>query len=290
VLWHNNFALDTVDGTQLASPSGGQPRTVDVDKVARPVPDGSRYAIYDYSNSSNTTTLTIKRSSDGTVLHQRNYNGYLRDLKPSPTTASQLLLRYSDSVGDPTLFLALDLATSTVLQTFDASFVAVDWLSDGRVVGVSSTGTLSAGLPGGTRSNTGTVDLQSRNLRHIAVQPGGTRLALGLLSLSGTGNVQGSDLWLVNLDGSNAVRYTTTNISNYGRWSPDGQRIAFDVDTGTVCTGSQCSGTCEIWHAPASASGLNPLPAAPGSAARFSVLNRQGTTRTLGCEVLGWTP
>lgn len=94
----------------------------------------------------------------------------------------------------------------------------------------------------------------------------------------------------MNLDGSAAVRYTSTNISNYGRWPPDGQRIAFDVGTGTVCTGSQCSGTCEIWHAPASASALNPLPAAPGSAARFSVVNRQGAARTLGCNVLAWTP
>lgn len=291
VLWHNNFALDTIDGTQLASLGGQAPRTVDRDKTARAVPDGTRYAIYDHDSRSNVTTLTVKRSSDGATLHRRQYNGYLRDIKPSPTVASRLLVRYSEAVGDPSVFLALDLAVSpSLLETFAAPTVAVDWLGDGRVVAVSRSGSLSAGQPGGARTTTGSVDLLGRSVRHIAVQPRGSRMILGLLALSGTGNVEGSDLWLVNLDGSATVRYTSTNISNYGRWSPDGQRIAFDVDTGTVCTGSQCSGTCEIWHGPASASALNPLPAAPGSAVRFSVVDRQGATRTLGCNVLAWTP
>jgi hypothetical protein len=122
------------------------------------------------------------------------------------------------------------------------------------------------------------------------VQPGGTRVLLGLLAITDTGNVEGSDLWLSGLDGSGTVRYTNTNISNYGVWSPDGQRIGFDVDTGTVCTGGGCTGTCEIWHAPVSAVELNPLPSIAGDAARFSVTNGLGQTRTLGCAVLGWTP
>lgn len=291
VLWHNNFALDTIDGTQLASLAGQAPRTVDSDKTARAVPDGTRYAIYDHDSSSNVTTLSVKRSSDGATLHQRRYDGYLRDLKPSPIVASRLLVRYSDAVGDPSVFLALDLALSpSLLETFAAPTVAVDWLGDGRVVAVGSDGSLSAGEPGGARTATGSIDLLGRSVRHIAVQPGGSRMILGLQALSGSGDVEGSDLWLVNLDGSATLRYTSTNLSNYGRWSPDGQRIAFDVDTGTVCTGTQCSGTCEIWHAPASVGALNPLPAAPGGAARFSVIDGQGATRTLGCNVLAWTP
>lgn len=180
VLWHNNYALDTIDGTQLASLGGRAPRTVDRDKTARAVPDGTRYAIYDHDSRSNVTTLTVKRSSDGATLHQRQYDGYLRDLKPSPTVASRLLVRYSDAVGDPSVFLALDLARSpSLLETFAAPAVAVDWLGDGRVVAVSSRGSLSAGQPGGVRTTTGSVDLLERRVRHIAVQPGGSRMILG---------------------------------------------------------------------------------------------------------------
>jgi dipeptidyl aminopeptidase/acylaminoacyl peptidase len=264
---------------------------VDPNKTARATADGARYAIYEYDNRRESTTLTVKRTADGAVLHRRSYDGYLRDLKPSPREASQVLARYSDDVGDPTVFIALDLTSSNArLETFAASTAAVDWLSDGRVVAVGNTGTLSAGLPGGAREVTGRVDLLGRTVRHIAVHPESTRLLLGLVLVTGRNNVSGSDLWLTDLDGSDTVRFTNTNISSIGVWSPDGERIAFDVDTGTVCIGAQCSGTCEIWHAPAQATMLNPLAAAPGTAARFSVLNRQGSKRTLGCRLLRWTP
>jgi hypothetical protein len=145
-------------------------------------------------------------------------------------------------------------------------------------------------MPGDARTTTGRIDPAGRRVRHLKVQPGGTRLLMGMLAISATGNVEGNDLWLTNLDGSNTVRYTRTNVSSYGVWSPDGQRIAFDVDPGSVCTGGTCTGNCAIWHAPATAKELNPLPAAPGGAAQFEVHNAQGRSRKLGCNLLAWTP
>jgi hypothetical protein len=290
VLWHNNYALDIEDGTQLASPSGKPPRTVDANKVARTVPDGSRFAYYDYDSRNERTTLTVKRTADGAVLHRRMFDGYLRDVKPSGQDAGHVVVRYSDDVGDPTSFRALDLRTGTELERYPAATMAVAWLADGRVVAVGSDGVLSAGVPRGARSTTGRVDLLGRQVRHIAVEPRSSQLLLGLVAVTGRNNVTGADLWITNLDGTNIRRFTNTNMTSYGVWSPDGQRIAFDIDTGTLCYGSQCTGACEIWHAPASATLINPVPAAPGVAARFSVVNRHGDRRTLGCELLGWTP
>jgi hypothetical protein len=290
VIWHENYALDLVDGSQLASLTGKPPRLVDASPVARPVTDGSRYAIYDYDSSSVQTRLSIKRTSDGAVLFSHVYEGYLVNLKPSPVVASQLIVRYSEGIIGPKFLGVVDLASGDVLEVYPAGTAAAAWLSDGRVAVIADTGALSVGEPGAARTATGNVDLLGRTVTHFSVQPGGTRLLLGLLAITDSGNVEGSDLWLSSLDGSGTLRYTRTNISNYGFWSPDGQRIGFDVDTGSVCVGGGCIGTCEIWHAPASASTLNPLPSAPGEAARFAVTNRQGQTRTLGCEVLGWTP
>jgi hypothetical protein len=74
------------------------------------------------------------------------------------------------------------------------------------------------------------------------------------------------------------------------RPAPDSARIAFDIDTGVNCSpGGACSGSCEIWHAPATASSIFPVPAAPGDAARFQVPNRSSSQQALGCTLLGWT-
>jgi hypothetical protein len=290
VLWHNNFALDLLDGTQLASLTGQPPRLVDADPAAQPAPDGLRYGIYAYDSRNGETRISIKRSSDGAVLFSRLYQGYLTAVQPSPSTASRVLVRYQDSPGSSRLYGAIDLASGDVLEVYPADTAAVAWLGDGRAVVLAGGGDISVGAPGTGRSATGRVNLLGRSVMDLAAQPGGTRLLLGLRAFSGSGDVEGTDLWLTNLDGSNTVRYTRTNISSYGVWSPDGARIGFPIDTGTLCVGGSCSGSCEFWHAPANATELNPLPAAPGPAGRFSVNNRQGQARTLGCGVRAWTP
>jgi hypothetical protein len=290
VLWHGNYALDLVDGTQLAYLSGALPRVLNGDTAALPAPDGSRYGISDYDSGNDETRLSIKRTSDGAVQFTRLYEGYLSAPRPSPTVASQLLVQYQDAPGAPRFYGVVDLASGNVIEVYPADTVAVAWLSDGRVVVLGSSGAVGVGLPGATRTATGQIDLLGRTVIGLAAQPGGTRLLMELRAISGSGNVDGSDLWLSNLDGSNPVRYTRTNISGSGIWSPDGTRITFIVDTGTVCGGSSCIGTCEQWHAPATASELNPLPASPGVAGRFSVRDMQGRTRTLGCGLSGWTP
>jgi len=260
------------------------------DTAAAPAADGSRYGITDYDSSNDETRLSIKRTSDGGVLFTRVYEGYLSAQQPSPTVVSQMLVQYQDDPSAPRFHGVVDLATGNVLEVFPADTVAATWLSDGRVVVLAGSGALSVGQPGAARTTTGQIDLLGRFVVRLRAQPGNTRLLLVLQARSSGGDVEGSDLWLSNLDGSNRVRYTRTNISGGGIWSPDGTRITFAIDTGTVCGGSSCIGTCEQWHAPASASELNPVPASPGVAGRFLVKNRQGQTQTLGCGLSGWTP
>ena len=290
VLWHGNYALDLVDGTQLAYLSGALPRVLNGDSAATPAPDGTRYGISDYDNRNDETRLSIKRTSDGAVQFTRLYEGYLSSPQPSPAVASQLLVQYQDTPAAPRFYGVVDLASGNVIEVYPDDTVAVAWLSDGRVVVLARSGAVGVGLPGATRTATGQVDLLGRTVVGLAAQPGGTRLLLSLRAITASGDVEGSDLWLSQLDGSNPVRFTRTNISGGGHWSPDGTRIAFTIDTGTVCSGGSCSGTCEQWHAPATASDLNPQPASPGVAGRFSVKDRQGRSQTLGCGLSGWTP
>jgi hypothetical protein len=130
VLWHNNFALDTSDGTQLASPTGQPPRRLDANGAARAIPDGSRYAIYDYDNRKNATTLFVKRRSDGVVLHQRSFGGYAIDLVPSPVNAAHLLMRFTDDAGNvKKVFVAVDLATGKLMPRWRGCPTAAWWPS-----------------------------------------------------------------------------------------------------------------------------------------------------------------
>lgn len=294
-LWHSNYALDYIDGTQIADLGGAAPTLVDADKVARPWPDGSQYAIYNYDDERDgDTVLRIKRTSDGTTLYSAVISGYAADLRPSPANKAVLLVSqaedYTSSLS-ATDYVFVDLANLRELDRISGVRTVVDWLPDGRYLHLAADGTLSVGQIGGSRSTVAKLNLGGRGIVDLAVDPLGLRYLVTLVSYTSAGNVDDLDLWVGGVDGSALERLTATGLTSYGRWSPDGERVAFDVDTGTVCSGSACMGTCEIWYAPASGRNLNPLPAAPGAAAMFKVRDRRSSARdhTLGCELLGWT-
>ena len=102
------------------------------------------------------------------------------------------------------------------------------------------------------------------------------------------GAITQRDLWVANLDGSGAGRLTSSDMTRDGDWSPDGRRIAFEVDTGFRCNSAGCLGTCEIWYASSTVRLLNPLPSSRGEASAFQGRDRQGSTMRLGCELLAW--
>src|SRR5690349_18719962 len=58
-LWHTNYALDFLDGTQIASPSGSAPSRVTTELPAWPWLDGSQYVVADADASDGTTEVTI---------------------------------------------------------------------------------------------------------------------------------------------------------------------------------------------------------------------------------------
>lgn len=285
-LWHNNYALDFVDGTQVARLDNAAPSLVDVDRFAVPWPDGSQYILTDYRPSRGETLITVKETGTRRTIFEVTYNGYARTPQPSPVSKNVVLMTVGNSSTDPADYAFINLRTRSIVDSFDASTGSVDWLPDGRYLRLSTSGQITLATPGGARTPAGSFSLQGRSLGSLRVNAQGTQFIVTLTD-SSTALTQ-RDLWVAHIDGSNAGRLTSTNITSYGHWSPDGRHIAFDADTGAVCNNAGCVGTCEIWFVASTARNANPLPSFPGEASRFSVRNASGGTAALGCELLAW--
>lgn len=287
-LWHDNYALDFLDGTQIASPTGQAPRRVTTDAAAWPWRDGSQYATYDYDVGDRVTAVTVSDTTTGDTVHQAEFDGYVRSLRPSPASKNVLLATWSEDSVSPAVYVFYDFSTQTVLDTFDVADASVDWLPDGRYLRITLDGDITIGTVGGTRQAAGHFAVPAgRQVNEVWVDPQGEQLLMQLWSDAGaTGE---SDLWVAGIDGSAPGRLTETRITSYGKWSPDGRHVAFDVDTGLVCTGGGCIGQCGLWYVEATARSVTALPSV-GDASKFRVKDSQGSTSVLGCELLGWTP
>lgn len=290
-LWHHNYALDFLDGTQIASATGGPPMAVTPEAEAIPWPDGSQYVTAEWDLRTDRTAVRVHATASGAVLHEAAVDQYFRAPRPAPHRKEWVLGRVSDSVTTAGVYAVIDLAARRVLDQFPADDAAVDWLPDGRYVHVTHDGRISIGTVGvAARQAVGQLALpRGLTVNEVWADPQGRRLALRLWSKSEAGTIDVSDLWVSDLDGRNAYRHTQTRMTNRARWSPDGRLIAFDVDTGSLCDFSGCVGHCELWYADADAREVTALPAA-GDARQFRVRNRSGQERVLGCDLLGWTP
>ncbi len=286
-LWHTNYALDFLDGTQIASAEGGMPRTVTNDLPAWPWPDGSQYVVADAQGDY--TDVTSYATSTGAVVDQVRFEGYLRSVKPSPTSKHVILATWGeDSVSDA-VYVFYDLSTRTVLDVFDTDGAVVNWLPDGRYLRISATGAITTAQPGAAQQAAGSVAVPAgRELHNLWVNAQGSQMAMQFVVPGNAGGLEESDLWVASANGSNLARLTQTGITSYGKWSPDGRHIAFDTDTGLVCSGGGCSGECSLWYAESSARNVVALESSH-DAAHFKVRNSHGEERTLGCELLSWT-
>lgn len=288
-LWHDNFALDSRDGTQIASLSGAAPTQVTPKLPAWPWADGSQYVTADATSSSGSTVVTVSEAGSGNTLYQMSVDGYLRGVKPSPVNKHVILGLWSTDSVSPASYVFYDVAAHTVLDSLDADGVAVNWLPDGRYIAVSNAGQIALGTVGGNVQSAGAVSVPAgRAVNNIWVNPQGTQMLLQMWSKLPSGSVDQTDLWVSGIDGSGVGQLTNTHITSYGKWSPDGKRVAFDVDTGVTCGTASCSGSCQIFYADASARNVSALLSA-GDAAQFHVKNSQGADRVLGCELLAWT-
>lgn len=285
-LWHNNYALDIVDGTQVANLDNTAPGVIDSDRFAVPWPDGTQYVLTDYRPSRGETTIAVKETGTRRTVFEVVYNGYATTPQPSPVSKDIVLMTVGNSITDPADYAFINLRTRSIVSRFAQAGVRADWLPDGRYLQLSTSGQISLGTPGGARTPAGSFNLQGRRLEAVRVNPQGTQFIVTLVDTSGA--LTRSDLWVANIDGSNAGRLTGTDITHYGHWSPDGRHIAFDADTGSVCNNSGCLGSCEIWYVANTVRNAQPLPSFPGEAAAFQVRDQRGSSKRLGCEVLAW--
>lgn len=285
-LWHTNYALDFLDGTQIASAEGGMPATVTNDLPAWPWPDGSQYVVADAEDGY--TDVTTRTTASGAVVDAVRFEGYLRAVKPSPVSKQVILATWSEDSVSPSAYVFYNLAALTVLDVFDTDDAVVDWLPDGRYLRISATGAITTAQPGAAAQANGSVSIPAgREIHNAWVNPQGTQMALQFIVRHASGSIEESDLWVSGANGSSLGRLTDTGISQYGNWSPDGLRIAFDTDTGFACDGG-CVGECSIWHVEASARNVKALPSS-NDADHFMVKNSRGDERQLGCELLAWT-
>jgi hypothetical protein len=287
-LWHTNYALDFLDGTQIASAEGGMPATVTDDLPAWPWPDGTQYVVADAE--SGYTDVTTHATGTGAVVNDVRFEGYLRSVKPSPVSKQVILATWGIDSVSPADYLIYNLATRTILDRFATNGAVVSWLPDGRYLRVSASGAITTAQPGGTPSAAGSVAIPAgREIRGVWVNPQGTQMAMQfIVPGSSDRGIEESDLWVASADGSNLGQLTDTGITSYGKWSPDGTQVAFDTDTGLVCNGGGCTGQCALWFAPATSRNVKALESS-NDAEHFRVKNTRGEERSLGCELLSWT-
>lgn len=286
-LWHNNYALDTLDGTQVAALDGSAPALVTSHLVAVPWPDGSQYAIAEWDTAEDTTVVTVRNTSTGATLHELSFDGYVRNLRPSPTDKSMLMATWGEDSVSPAYAIFVDMEAVEIVDALSADEGPVQWLPDGRYIHVSNTGAVDAASVTGTPTRLGQVNLPAgKVLGAVSVNPQGTQMAMRLM-VQGDSNILESDIWVAGIDGSALAQLTDTGASNYAKWSPDGRYIAFDLDTGLVCGGGTCVGSCGLWYAPASSRLVKALPSS-NDAFKFRVNNRQQQEQSLGCELLAW--
>ncbi|HVL02471.1 MAG TPA: hypothetical protein VM553_21775, partial [Dongiaceae bacterium] len=286
-LWHTNYALDYLDGAQIASLNGELPQRVTNSNPAWPWRDGTQYVVADADTDSTAVSVRITGSSN--TRYDYDFDGYVRDVKPSPISKDVMLATWSeDSISDAT-YEVFDLANAESLQSIIAEDLFVDWLPDGRLLRVTASGQITASAIGGATQALGALDIpDGREIHRMWVNAQGTQLALRLVTLAVDGSIDRSDLWIADIDGNNLGQLTDTGISNYAKWSPDGRHIAFDTDTGLTCNGGGCVGQCSLWYVDADARKVLALESS-GDAEHFRVKDSKGNQATLGCELQAWT-
>lgn len=285
-LWHNDYALDYLDGTQVASLDGGLPRVVSSNSAAVPWPDGSQFAIHDWNVADDYTDFQVIDTASGATIYQAQATGYLRDLRPSPTDKTVLMATLGEDTISPADTVFIDLKAMTVLRRFSADDT-VNWLPDGRYLRVHGDGSLVIGDLAAGEVPAGQVEPPTNShVQSLWVSPKGDQVAWSVVHRIEP--IPEVDIWVSALDGSGLERVTRTTMSHYAYWSPDGSKLAFDYDTGHICNGFGCMGSCELWWVPATARQVMAVPAAH-DAWTFKVKNRNGEEQTLGCELMAWT-
>ena len=290
-LWHDDFALDLRSGVQLASLAGGAPTQIttrsDVDVSVWK--DGAQYVVTDWDIRGGATAITVTDLASGSTVYQGKADGYVRNVVPSPTNKRLIKVAQGDSPGAAFEENVMDLSTmKPVLRIANDDYFS--WMPDGRFMLISlTTGSMRVGSLGSDAVTVvGRLQVPAERLMgQFSVDPTGKRFIMAL-RLRGSVPAE-SDVWVGNVDGTGFEQFTAVKALGSALWSPDGRYIAYTVDTGSICSGGGCIGGCDQYYALADLRKVQGMAGLPGSD-KFSVRDRSGSTKPLGCTVLAWTP
>lgn len=287
-LWHSYGTVGGADRGLFVSPlDGGPPATVLDDKFASVDPRGTQLISKSYDAGDERTAVRIT-APDGRSLMRFSVDGYFTDLLPAPGGRALVLGRWSKSFLAPRHTVVYDPSAGQLLFATRESEAgdAFGWLPDGRLLRVQASGAISSVALDGHVLPLGAVRWPPGwQLGAVFVSPTGRQVALRLDSEGGREH----DLWTMGLDGRDLARFTTTGMTTYAVWSPQGDYLAFDKDTGASCSNATCRGSCRLWYAPASARGVVAVEASRDASA-FVVKARSGAAMPLGCHLRAWTP
>lgn len=294
-LWHSYRDLSNPQGTFATQPGTGQTRRVAPEKAGAPWPDGSLYLLRDYSSqgsSGDETHLIVRRSGDQATLFDQVVDGYIgENARPSPLGRPQILTDWGETIFAERGPVVYDLQQRRLLYVTRPSKTpdALSWMPDGSLLRVQPSGEISRIVLGGAEQRIASVRWPEARLpQALYVSPDGSKALLQLAALRDTGTVDGVDLWMMNVDGSNLRRFTKNDLIAHAFWSPDSKHVAFVKDTGVSCTAATCRGSCTLWVAEATASNVVAVPPS-GDAQRVPLRRPDGSMTTVGCPAIAWT-
>lgn len=276
------------DGTALLSLEGAPWRRVTSEAHdVHPTPDGSRFA--SALPTAAATRLTIVDTESLRTLFEVHSDEYVLTPLPSPTAPNMLLglaRPFSNTTSGGYVVLYDLSAVREVSRSLGLTGVA--WLPDGRWLGLSGDGTLTAHAIDGTAERIGGLTLPSgTRVAHFAVNAQGTRLAIGLVT--GAERSGDRDIWVADIDGSHLERFTQTTQSSRAWWSPDGNHLAFESDPDTCGLSTDCfHSSCVVYVAAASARNVR-VGGTPADPLRFYALREDGARGEVRCFINGWS-
>lgn len=291
-LWHHDKNLVGQEGSAISDIGTGAYRALGAYRFPVPTRDGSRYLEERYGASERTTEIWIRRGTDGSVIDHLMVDGAITDVEFSPVNANLIRMNWGENALSYSTYAVYDLAARRVIWADDdrsrTQYTA--WLPDGRLLGISSGGLLTAITTTGARQTTVLGNLSLRpNQRplDLVVSPRGQQLLVDIADVDAQGRVLRHDYWLSSLDGRDPQQITAADgRASHPIFSPDGRFIAFRISYGT----SDLVSACELRYVPISARNVS----RPSREAREFLRMKDAADKVyphgLGCELLAWLP